>query len=91
MKSLPSIDQVNGEQLMEVIRKLNPELYMIHVALEETGVDPLVIPHVIRALGNLSLGPGYGKIQIFMQARLITDIEATEKIRINAEAVIDKQ
>lgn len=87
MTSLPTIDQVNLENLHEVIRKLDPNLYMIKIALEETKIDPLIIPHIIRTLGNLTLGAGYGKVQIYMQARVVTDIEATEKIKVDREAV----
>ena len=90
MNSLPTIEQVNNENLKEVIRKLDPQLYLIKIALEETNVDPYIIPHVIRALGNLSLGAGYGKIQIYMQARIITDIEATEKVKLDRD-VLDKR
>ena len=87
MTSLPTIDQVNEQNLREVIRKLDPELYMIKIALDETGIDPMIIPHVIRTLGNLTLGAGYGKVQIYMQARVVTDIEATEKIKVDREAI----
>ena len=81
--SLPTIEQVNKENLITVIKQLDPQLYMIKIALDETGVDPVLIPHIIRVLGNLTLGAGYGKVQIYMQAKIVTDIEATEKIKIN--------
>lgn len=90
MKSLPTIDQVNAENLLKVVKTLDPELYMIKIALEETGIDPMIIPHVIRVLGNLTLGAGYGKVQIYMQARVITDIESTEKIKVDREAIDNK-
>lgn len=81
--SLPTIEQVNKENLITVIQKLDPQLYMIKIALDETGVDPVLIPHIIRVLGNLTLGAGYGKVQIYMQSKVVTDIEATEKIKLN--------
>lgn len=87
MNSLPTIEQVNNENLIEVVKKLDPQLYMIKIALEETGVDPMIIPQIIRTLGNLTIGAGYGKVQIYMQARIVTDIESTEKIKVDREAV----
>ena len=87
INSLPTIEQVNNENLLGVIQKLDPQLYMIKIALDETGIDPFIIPHIIRTLGNLTLGAGYGKIQIYMQAKVITIIEATEKIKVDKEAV----
>lgn len=87
MKSLPTIDEAtnNREKYLEVLKSLDPDLYTIKIALEETGVNPDIIRHVIRALGNLTIGAGYGKVQIYMQAKIVTDIEATEKVKINKD------
>ena len=90
MNSLPTIEQVNIAMFHQVVRQFDPELYLIKVALDETGVDPMVLIHIIRGLGNLSLGAGYGRLQVHMQARIITDIEATEKIKVNQEVAVDK-
>ena len=89
MRSLPSVEQVNLENYAEVVRKLDPELYLIKIALEETGVNPLIIPKIIHTIGKLTLGAGYGKIQIFMQARLITQIKGEESVEVNEEAIIE--
>ena len=88
--SLPTIDQVNEQNLEMVIKTLDPQLYMIKIALDETGIDPMIVPHIIRVLGNLTLGAGYGHVRIYMQARAITDIESTEKVKIDREAVKDE-
>lgn len=74
----------NDNKYLEVIKKADPELYMIKVSLEETGIDPMVVVHVIRALGNLTYGHGYGRVQVYMQAKVITNIESTEKIKIDS-------
>ena len=85
INSLPTIEQVNNENLLGVIQKLDPQLYMIKIALDETGIDPFIIPHIIRTLGNLTLGPGYGQIQIYMKAKIVTSIESTESIKFKDE------
>ncbi len=90
MNSLPSVDQVNQENLLEVVRKLDPELYLIRIALNETGVNAMIIPQIIRTIGNLALGTGYGRIQIYMQARIITNVKPEENVEINLKATIDK-
>ena len=87
--SLPTIDRINQENLLEVVRTLSPELYMIAIALEETNVNPLIVPKIIRTIGNLTLGTGYGKIQIFMQARVITQIKPEESVEVNQSASRD--
>lgn len=84
MKTFDEQEKSNGEKFLELLQKADPELYMIKLSLEETGIDPLVIVHVIRALGNLTYGHGYGKVQIYMQAKVITNVESTEKIKIDS-------
>lgn len=84
------MEEQNKEKLLEVVRALSPELYMIAIALEETDVNPLIIPKIIRTIGNLSLGTGYGKVQIFMQARLITQIKPEESVEVNLSANVDR-
>lgn len=89
IKSLPSIEQVNITNYLEVLRKLDPELYLIKIALTESGVNPMLVPPYIRAVGNLIYGSGYGKIQVFMQARRITQIKGEESVEVNEEASIE--
>lgn len=91
MNSLPTIKQTNETQYLEVIRRLDPELYLIKIALEETKVDPGIIPHIIRSLYNLSVGTGYGKVQIFMQNRVITQLKGEESVEVNRQTLIDIQ
>lgn len=90
MNSLATIDQANLQSFHQVVRQLDPELYLIKMALDETNLDPMILLPIIRGLGNLSLGPGYGRVQIYMQARSVTDVEVTEKIKVNSDAIIDK-
>jgi len=89
-KSLPTIEQVNLNNYLDVVRKLDPELYLIRLALDESGVNPMIIPQIIRTIGNLSLGSGHGKIQIYMQARVITNIKPEENVMVNEKASIDR-
>jgi len=80
-------EQRNESQFDEVLRKFDPELYLIHIALRETNVDPMILTHIIRALGNLNLGAGYGLVQIYVKAKLVTAIESTEKIKFKEERI----
>ena len=88
--SLPSTEASNLEKYWDIIRKVEPEFYLLRIALSETGVNPLVLPRVIRAISNLHLGTRYGKITIYMQNGRITTIEGQESDKIEAEAIVDK-
>ena len=96
MKSLSTIieeadfNKLNQEQYAELIRKLNPELYLIHIALVETGVNSMIIPHIIRVIGNLAIGTGFGEITLIMRDGNLVQIRGYESVVINERATIDK-
>ena len=90
MNSLPTTEQANLDQYYDVIRQLDPELFLIKVALQETGVNPMVMPRIIRSIFNLASGTGYGKVQVFVQAKTITAIKGEESDEVNEKALIDK-
>lgn len=96
MKSLPTIIQEsnleknNHKQYTEFIRKLNPELYLIHIALTETSVNPLIVPHIIRSLGNLALGTGFGEITIIVRDGTIEQIRGYESTVLKEKVTIDR-
>ena len=89
MNSLPTVEAANLDQYWDVIRRLDPELYLIKIALKETGLNPMLIPKIIRTIGNLAFGTGYGKVQIFMQARVVTQVKGEESDEVNERALID--
>jgi len=89
MNNLPTHDQANVVKYLDVVRKFDPELYLIKIALQETGLNPMIIPKIIRGIGNLAFGTGYGKVQIFMQAKVITQIKGEESSEVNEKAIID--
>lgn len=85
MRSLTTIEQANIEQFTEAIRMLDPELYVIKMALMESGVPPTAIIKIIRSLGNIALGTGYGSVSTYVQDRKITQIKGEESIIVNEE------
>ncbi len=90
MNSLPTVEQANLEAYWNVVRSLDPELYLIKIALKETGVNPMIVPQIIRSIGNLSIGTGYGSVRVFMQARVVTHVKGEETVELNKQAVVDK-
>lgn len=81
--------QENERQFMEMLSKIDPELYLIKMALLETDLNPMIIPKIIRSVSNLVIGTGYGKVQIFMQARVITQIKGEESVNVQEDATIE--
>jgi len=73
----------NEEKYLQVLKTLDPELYLIKTALEQTGVNPMILPRVIRVLGNLNIGSGYGEIIILIKSRIVTQIKGNESDILN--------
>ena len=86
--SLPTVEAVNLEAYWDVVRSLDPELYLIKVALQETGINPMILPRVIRSLANLSYSGGYGKIQIFMERGVCTQIKGEDSDLVNQSVMV---
>lgn len=74
---------------VEMIRRVDPELFEIQKALIETKLNPIYIPAIIRCIANLYYGTGYGKVQIFMQEGKITSINPEERMKIELDAVLN--
>lgn len=79
----------NTEKFMETIKTLDPELYVVKMALIESGVPPMAIVKLIRSLGNIALGTGFGKVSVFIQDRKITQIKGEESVQVNELIIID--
>lgn len=87
-KSLPSTERANLEQYWDIVRRLEPEFYLIRIALQETKVNPLLVPRIVRAIANLYIGTRFGKVTIYMQNGKVTMIDGIESDRIEEDAVI---
>lgn len=89
MKSLPTIvpPQTNETRFYEMLRITDPLLYFVKIALDETEVNPLILPKIIRALANLAYGTGYGRIQVFMENGVVTCVKPEESSLVNLKAV----
>lgn len=85
--STPTIAAANLEQYWDVIRRLDPELYLIKCALKETGVNPMILPRIIRSIFYMATGTKFGTIRVFMSNGVITAIKGEESDRVNLEAV----
>lgn len=89
MNSLPTIvdykaeTENNEKQFLDMLSRVDPELYIIKMSLMETKLNPRIIPRFIRALSNLAIGTGYGVVRVFMQQRLITQVKGEESDNLN--------
>ncbi len=79
-------DNTNDEKYLAFLQAADPELHQLKVALAISHVNPMILIPIIKVLGNLMLGSGHGKIEVFMQARVIKNIVGQERVEVNEEA-----
>lgn len=82
------ITKANIDKYLILVASLDPELYRIKMALEDTQLNPMYLPSVIRAIANLAYGTGYGEVKIHMKAGVITHIRPEESDEVNLPAVL---
>ena len=93
MSSLPTIDAerfdvqnaVNNEKMQKLLETLFPEVkvpydavFQILAFLEETKVNSLILPHVIRGIYNISVGTGKGQVIVHVKNN-ITNVQTREQ------------
>lgn len=70
--------KVNNAQMEALLKQLFPdlevpyrELYNILSFLEETQVNPQVLPKVIRGVHNIEIGTGKGQVVVHVQQETV--------------------
>ncbi len=78
---------MNESEFWDKLREIDPELWNIKAALEAFRVNGEILPRVIRAIGAIGWGTGYGKVQIFLENRVVSSIKPEENDLINKPAI----
>ena len=91
MKTLSPAERNNMEKYLDTLAGIDPSLLKLWEALQGLGVRPEILIPIARSLSLLSMGTGFGKIQIQMTNRRITLIRGEENIEINEEVLVDKE
>ncbi len=92
MISLQTISKVNINSYWEVIRKLDPEFYLMRMDIHDYGINPYILRRVVRSLYNLTTkahGTGYGKVQIFVENDKVSQIKPEESDTLDLD-IFDK-
>lgn len=79
----PAEQKHNEDQFFEALQLIDPELYKIKVYLDQYHVNPVFLPRIIRAIGNLNVGTGYGDVLILVKERTVTQVKTNESDVIN--------
>jgi hypothetical protein len=70
--------KVNNAQMEGLLKTIFPdlevpygELYQILSFLEETQINPQVLPKVIRGIHNIEIGTGKGQVIVHVQQQMV--------------------
>jgi hypothetical protein len=81
----------NEKRYWEVLMKLDPELYLVKVALEETKINPRMLPRIIRSIANVAYGTKTGRVKVFVERGVVTHIFGEERDKLNLDALDDEE
>lgn len=82
-------DKTNEEQFLEMLKIADPDLYQVRVALAIAHLNPMILIPIIKTLGNLMLGSGHGKLEVYMQAKIIKNVVGQERVEVNESGQSD--
>jgi len=76
----------NDQKFLDMLEVADPELYQLKLALAIAHLNPKILIPIIKTLGNLMLGSGHGKLEVYMQARIIKNVVSQENVRVEEQA-----
>ena len=80
----------NHNKFMELLAKVDPELWRIKRELEETGLNPgIVVPH-LKAIYQVAKTTRHGVVATYIADGKITNIEPTSKMKLGISALLEE-
>lgn len=89
--SLPTTEQVNALSFLEQLKAFDYELFLFNIARLETGISPMIAEKIYREIENICVGSKYGKVTIFLQDGVVTDIEGMRKNKIDEKVDLEER
>ena len=74
--------KINEDAFIEVLRTLNPELFVLNKLIAQEKLSPNVFSKLARQLININAGTRYGDIHIVIEDGIVKFINGTEKDRV---------
>ena len=84
------IQENNSNAFYVMMAKINPELYIIARTLQDTQVNPAIIPSIIRAVSNIAYGTRFGEVKIHIRDGVVTHVKPEESDELQLSAVLSE-
>jgi len=83
--SISEFELENNEFFMDNLAILDPELWRVKSHLLDTGVNPDVLPSIIRALSKIDGGSGWGRVIIEVREHRVIKCDGVESNLVDLE------
>lgn len=73
----------NEESFRAVMKNFRPDIFVLMDLLDNTGINPYIIFHVIKHLNNILIGTKYGNVTTTIEDGVVTFVRGEESTKLN--------
>lgn len=81
------IAQQNKEQFMEMLKLVLPEFHIIASQMDKSKTNPVILFHVIKHLGEIADGTGYGQVHIMVEEGIARFVKGEHSTKLNEPVI----
>lgn len=93
--SIPSdykqVIKQNNEQVMEMLKIALPEFYIVALQMEKSRANPAILFHVIRHLGDIASGTGYGQVHVMIEDGVARFVKGEHSTKLNEPVIKEEE
>lgn len=82
-----AVAQNNKEQFMEMLKLANPEFYIVASQMDKSKTNPVILFHVIKHLGEIADGTGYGQVHIMIEEGIARFVKGEHSTKLNEPVI----
>lgn len=79
VSGVPDADVENQKKFLEILKVADPALYSIKLAMLEAKLKPDIVFNIIRGIGNVNIGTGFGQVVINIHGGFVQRIVTEER------------
>lgn len=81
----------NKEQFMEMLRLAAPEFHIVAVQMDKSKTNPVILFHVIKHLGEIANGTGYGQVHIMIEDGIARFVKGEHSTKLNEPVIKNEE
>lgn len=81
----------NKEQFMEMLRLAAPEFHIVAMQMDKSKTNPVILFHVIKHLGEIANGTGYGQVHIMIEDGIARFVKGEHSTKLNEPVIKNEE